>query len=47
VKADADFVVSNQVNKPQTRAIRERFEKQFQAVFFATHPGLFFLVRLA
>ncbi len=36
-KTNANFVFPHQVNQPQTGAIRERFEEQFNAVLLVSH----------
>ena len=38
-KADANFIVSNQINQSQTRVIGKRFEEKCNAVFFLGHAG--------
>jgi hypothetical protein len=43
-KAHANFVFSNQVNQPQTSAIRKRLEEKRDTVFFGSHASVFLLI---
>jgi hypothetical protein len=33
----ANFFIANQINQPQTRAIRQRLEEQCDTIFFGGH----------
>lgn len=36
-ETNTNFVFSHQVNQPQTRAVRERFEEEFNVVLLVCH----------
>src|SRR6267378_1978350 len=45
-ETDADFRISYQINQTQARTIRERLEKQFDAVLLVAHCGDHQILRL-